>query len=284
MTEEQRDIVESIGQQPLLVLAGPGTGKTEVLSHGILQLLSNKLATKEEIIGITFTTKAAQQMKKRLCELGLEFNSQPLLCTLHSLSMRMLKDKGNEIGITEDFIIADEYESYLILYDAIYDINPNAITKTKEFSNRILLLKCENKELSDISDGLFKKVFIRYQAILRFHSALDFQDLVIQACRLLGSSEEAKNFYQTKAKYLLVDEFQDINKAEYCLINHLAGTGKGLSVVGDDKQSIYSWRGGNPKIILGFANNFPQAIEKPMTICFRCPDKIIKGADEFIKP
>jgi superfamily I DNA/RNA helicase len=243
LTEEQRDIVESIGWQPLLVLAGPGTGKTEVPSHGILHLLSNKLATKEEIAGITFTTKAAQQMKKRLFELGLEFNSQPLICTLHSLSMRMLKDRGSEIGISEDFILADGYESELILDDAICDVNPGAIRKTKEFSNRILLLKCENEELSDISDGLSKKLFIRYQEILRFHSTLDFQDLVIQACRLLSKSEEAKNFYQAKAKYLLVDEFQDINKAEYSLINHLAGSGTGLFVVGDDKQSIYSWRG-----------------------------------------
>ncbi|MBN2828806.1 MAG: UvrD-helicase domain-containing protein, partial [Candidatus Cloacimonetes bacterium] len=98
LTQEQIDIVESMGY-PLLVLAGPGTGKTEVLSHRILYLLRNNLTMRGQILGITFTTKAAQQMKSRLVELGLEFDNQPLICTLHSLSMRVLRDKGSEIDI-----------------------------------------------------------------------------------------------------------------------------------------------------------------------------------------
>ncbi len=129
---------------------------------------------------------------------------------------------------------------------------------------------------------MFKKIYIRYQELLRFHSALDFQDLIIQACKLLEESEETKNNYQGKNKYLLADEFQDINKSEYSLIKYIAGTAKGLFVVGDDKQSIYGWRGGDPQIILDFTKDFLQAIQKPMTICFRCPEKIIKGADKFI--
>lgn len=282
LTQEQKEIVESIGK-PLLVLAGPGTGKTEVLSHRLMNLLKNNLAQKDRILGITFTTKAAQQMRSRLNELGLEFNDQPLICTLHSLSMRMLRDKGNEIDIPEDFVVADGYESYLILSDALCDIKPNVLGKVKDYLNRILLLKAKGKQLSDLSDGLFKKIYTRYQELLRFHFALDFQDLIIQACSLLNASEETKNLYQAKGKHLLVDEFQDINCAEYSLIEQLAGTAKGLFVVGDDKQSIYSWRGGDPQIILSFIDNFSQAIQKPMTICFRCPEKIIKGADEFIR-
>jgi DNA helicase-2/ATP-dependent DNA helicase PcrA len=281
LTEEQKAIVESVGK-PLLVLAGPGTGKTEVLAHRILYLLKNDLATRNEITGITFTTKAAKQMQNRLEELGLEVDNQPLICTLHSLSLRMLKDKGNKIGISENFIIADGYESFLILSDAISDIHPKAIRKIKEWSDKILLLKAEKKEPNLIPDGLFKKVYIRYQELLRFHSALDFQDLIIQACKLLEASEETKNNYQGKSKYLLADEFQDINKAEYSLIKYIAGTAKGLFVVGDDKQSIYGWRGGNPKIILSFTKDFLRAIQKPMTTCFRCSGKIIKGADKFI--
>lgn len=173
LTEEQEVIVESIGK-PLLVLAGPGTGKTEVLAYRILYLLKNNLATKDKIIGITFTTKAAKQMRNRLKELGLEINDQPLLCTLHSLSMRMLKDRGNEIDISEDFVIADEYESSLILGDAISEIEPSAMVNRKKWGNEILLLKAERKESDDISDGFFKKVYMRYQELLRFHFALDF--------------------------------------------------------------------------------------------------------------
>lgn len=283
LTEEQQNIItESIGK-PTLVLAGPGTGKTELLAQKILHLLRENLASKDEITGITFTTKAAEQMKKRLAELGLSPEDHPLICTLHSLSVRMLRDRGNEIGISEDFTVADEYESSLVLEDAILDVNPNVKGKIKQYSKEILLLKANKKRPDDLRNGLSKKIYTRYQELLRFHSALDFQDLILEACRLLETSDEAKHYYQAKSKNLLIDEFQDINRVEYSLVKLLANKGDGLFVVGDDKQSIYSWRGGDPKIILGFTQDFERAIERPMTICFRCPEKIIRGADEFIK-
>ena len=282
LTEEQKDIVESIGK-PILVLAGPGTGKTEVLAHKILHLLKQNLASKEEIIGITFTTKAAEQMRNRLIELDLPIEDQPLICTLHSLSMRMLKDRGDEIDMPGEFLVADGYEASLVLSDAIFDINPNVRRKIKEYSNRILLLKANRKRPDDIPNGLFKKIYTRYQDLLRFHSALDFQDLILEACKLLETSAEVKNSYRRRSKNLLIDEFQDINKAEYSLVRLLANRGTGLFAVGDDKQSIYGWRGGDPEIILGFTQDFVGAIEKPMTICFRCPEKIIRGTDELIK-
>ncbi len=283
LTEEQKNILlDSVGK-PTLVLAGPGTGKTYLLAHKILHLLKENIASKEEITAITFTTKAAKQMKKRLIEFGLSNEEHPLICTLHSLAVKMLREKGNEINILKEFTIADEYESYLVLEDAILDVNPNAKSKIKQFSNKILLLKANGKHSSDLKDSLLKKIYVRYQELLRFHSALDFQDLILEAYRLLETSPEAKNHYQSKCRFLLIDEFQDINRAEYALVKLLANKGEGLFVVGDDKQSIYGWRGGDPKIILGFTQDFEGAIERPMTICFRCPEKIIKGADEFIK-
>lgn len=282
LTNEQKDIVENIGK-PMLVLAGPGTGKTEVLSYKILHLLKEKLASKEEIIGITFTTKSAEQMRNRLIELDLPIEEQPLICTLHSLSFRMLKDKGNEIDIPEEFLIADGYEAFLVLSDALFDINPSAMREVKEYSNIISLIKANRKKPNDIKNSILQKVYKRYKELLHFHSSLDFHDLIIQACKLLEISTEVKNHYQRKSKNLLVDEFQDINNLEYYLIRLLANSGTGLFVVGDDKQSIYGWRGGDPDIILGFNKDFSEVIEKPMTICFRCPEKIIKGADGFIK-
>jgi DNA helicase-2/ATP-dependent DNA helicase PcrA len=283
LTEEQQNIItESIGK-PTLVLAGPGTGKTELLAQRILYLLKKNLSSKDEIVGITFTTKAAEQMKNRLTELGLSPEDHPLICTLHSLSVRILRDKGNEIGISEGFTIADEYESYLVLEDAILDVNPNVKSRIKQYSNEILLLKADKKHPKDVQNGLTKKIYTRYQELLQFHSALDFQDLILEACRLLETSDETKHYYQQRSKNLLIDEFQDINRGEYSLVKLLANEGEGLFVVGDDKQSIYGWRGGDPKIILGFTQDFDEAIERPMTICFRCPEKIIRGADEFIK-
>jgi len=282
LTYEQKDIIESFGR-PMLVLAGPGTGKTEVLTHRILYLLKKNMVSKKEIIGVTFTTKAAKQMQNRLAELGLAIEDQPLICTLHSLSMRMLKDNESESDIPEGFVIADGYESSLVLSDAINDINPAVVRKIKNISGNILLLKAQKKGPDDISNGLHKEIYRRYQELLRFHSALDFQDLVMEACKLLETNYKTRDIYRTKCVYLLVDEFQDINRAEYSLIKLIADEGNGLFVVGDDKQSIYGWRGGDPQIILNFTKDFLEAIQKPMTICFRCPEKIIRGADEFIK-
>jgi DNA helicase-2/ATP-dependent DNA helicase PcrA len=283
LTREQRDIIVESTGKPMLVLAGPGTGKTEVLAQKILHLLNEDLTSKEEIIGITFTTKAAEQMRNRLVKLALPIEDQPLICTLHSLSVRMLKDKGNEIDIPEGFLIADGYEASLVLSDAIFDVNPKASGEIKDYSNEILLLKAKRKRPDDISSGTLKKIYTRYQELLRFHSALDFQDLILKGCKLLETCSNVRNRYQEMSKNLLVDEFQDINVSEYFLIRLLANGGKGLFVVGDDKQSIYSWRGGDPEIILGFTQDFAKAIKRPMTICFRCPEKIIRGADEFIK-
>lgn len=282
LTDEQRDIVYTCGL-PMLVLAGPGTGKTEVLAQKILYLLRNGLATRKEIIGITFTTKAAKSMQNRLEELGLPLHGQPIICTLHSLATKILKDQGSKINIPDEFLIADDHETKLILRDAIVDIKPKAVENLKKWKHKICLLKAEKKKPEDLSDGLFKEVYARYQELLRFHSALDFEDLIIEANKLFETDKETLNKYQSKMKHLLIDEFQDINNAEYSLIKLLSGNAKGLFVVGDDKQSIYGWRGGNPQIILGFCKGFPGALKKTMTICFRCPDKIIEGADEFIK-
>jgi len=124
LTPEQRDIVQTTGK-PLLVLAGPGTGKTEVLAQRILFLIKNSLATKEEIVGITFTTKAANQMKDRLKQLGLPEDEHPLICTLHSLATKILRENEEVAGLPTEFMIADSYEAFLILQDAIEDINPH---------------------------------------------------------------------------------------------------------------------------------------------------------------
>lgn len=283
LTAEQKDIVESFGK-PMLVMAGPGTGKTKVLAHKITHLLRRNLASKEEIIGITFTTKAAGEMRNRLAELGLSMEEQPLICTLHSFCVRMLKDKGDEVGVPKEFLIADEYESSLVLSDSILDVNLKASEeKIRKCSKDILLLKARGEGPNDIADSSFRNIYSRYQKLLRFHCALDFQDLILKGYALLERCVDVKNYYKGMSKSLLVDEFQDINRAEYSLIRLLANEGTGLFIVGDDKQSIYGWRGGNPEIILGVAKDFAGVIEKPMTICFRCPEKVIRGADEFIK-
>lgn len=286
LTGEQEDIVKSVGK-PLLVLAGPGTGKTEVITWRVIHLLKEKLASQKEILGVTFTAKAAEQMRNRLLELELKTEEQPLICTTHSLAMRILKDAGKKADIPYEFIIADTYESLLVLRDAMYDVSANLPGRLdaylREILRKIFLLKANKKQTNDVPDGFLKKVYTRYQELLRFHSALDFPDLILEVNNLLETDTKVKKFYQQRCKQLLIDEFQDMNKAEYSFIKLLADKGTGLFIVGDDKQSIYGWRGGDPKVILGFTKEYVQAIRKPMTICFRCPEKIIRGADQFIK-
>ena len=283
LTPEQKDIVQTTGR-PLLVLAGPGTGKTEVLAQRILFLIENNLATKGEIVGITFTTKAANQMKDRLKQLGLPEDKHPLICTLHSLATKILRENEEMGGLPTEFMIADSYEAFLTLQDAIEDVNPHLSKNRKKLFEQIFLFKAQNKRPEDLDNKkLLKKIYQRYQELLRFHKALDFEDLILEACSLLEKHQEIREFYQNKCKNLLVDEFQDINRAEYHLIKLLAGEGNGLFVLGDDDQSIYTFRGGTPKIILGFTKDFKNAEEKVMTTCFRCPDTIILGALALIR-
>jgi len=281
LTEEQREIVESVAR-PILVLAGPGTGKTEVLAHRIKYLLEEGLATKEEVTGIAFTSKAARSMQNRIVELGLQADQQPQIRTLHSLARRMLAEKGSEIGIPDEFLVADDHESSLLIRDAIMDVKPEAVKHLKLIRHKLALLKANRRSPGDIGNGLVKNVWTRYQQLLEFHRALDFEGLISEACRLLETKAEVRSVFQLEAKHLLVDEFQDINKAEYHLVRLLAGRGNGLMVVGDHNQSIYGWRGGDPNIILGFCDDFAGAAQKPMTKCFRCPQQVIKAADEFI--
>jgi len=283
LTPEQRDIVQTVGK-PLLVLAGPGTGKTEVLAQRILFLIKNNLATKEEIVGITFTTKAANQMKDRLKQLGLSEDEHPLICTLHSFAAKILRENEEVAGLPTEFMIADSYEAFLTLQDAIEDVYSHLRKDSKRIFEQIFLFKAQNKKPEDLSTkSILRKIYQRYQELLRFYKALDFEDLIIEVCSLLEQHQEIREFYQNKCKNLLVDEFQDINPSEYDLIKFLAGRGDGLFVLGDDDQSIYTFRGGTPKIILGFTKDFKNAEEKVMTTCFRCPDKIILGALALIR-
>ncbi|GAH31746.1 unnamed protein product, partial [marine sediment metagenome] len=167
----------------------------------------------------------------------------------------------------------------LILRDAVEDISPDLVKDIKRISRKIQLLKAQNKIPKMLPNGsIIKKIYRRYQELLRFHKALDYEDLIIEACSLINSNKNILQIYQKKCENLLVDEFQDMNPAEYTLIKLLAGNGNGLLVVGDDDQSIYTFRGSTPQIILGFTDDYINSEEKIMTACFRCPPKVLLGA------
>lgn len=256
---------------PLLVLAGPGTGKTEVLAHRIAYLITQKKVPPDEILAITFTKKATDEMLERLKEFGSLKDVQPHVSTLHAVSLNLLTDTMP--GLFE--FIADEDETLMLMKDAADDLDIKISHKElKKVANRIALLKANDKfpDEADKIDTIVRDLYKRYEQLLVFNRAIDLDGLVIRAVRSISSE------YAPQIRHLLVDEFQDINRVEYKLIQILSRRANSLFVVGDDDQSIYGWRGADPTIIWDFENTFKGAKTETLEESVRCPGHFLKGA------
>jgi len=258
---------------PLLVLAGPGTGKTEVLIHRVAYLITQKKVHPDEILAITFTKKAANEMLERLKEFGGLKDAQPHVSTLHTESLNLLTDT-----MPESFeFIADDDETLMLMKDAADDLNLEISHKElKRIENRVALLKANDKFPSEVDedkiDTVVRELYKRYEQLLVFNKAIDLDGLVIRAVRSISSE------YVLHIRQLLVDEFQDINRVEYRLIQILSRDSDGLFVVGDDDQSIYGWRGADPAIIWDFESAFKGAKVETLEESIRCPGHFLKGA------
>lgn len=272
----QRSAVTHRGE-PLLVLAGPGSGKTEVLTHRIAYLLNHCNVAPQEILAVTFSRRAANNMRECLEDLGVLGESQPRVSTLHSEALRVL----GRVGSFFKFLV-DEYEAKMLIRDAAFDLNLDVSYRSlKEFKEQIQLLKGANKLPEEIPEddsetSTIRQVYERYEQLLGFNHAIDLDGLVLRVVRVLEEADENRNHAQ--ARYLLVDEYQDINRAEYRFIQILAENAESLFVVGDDDQSIYGWRGANPTIIREFCDCFEGASVEILERSFRCPDHILAGA------
>jgi DNA helicase-2/ATP-dependent DNA helicase PcrA len=268
--KQQRIVKHEKG--PLLVLAGPGTGKTEVLTHRIAYLATQKKITPEKMLAVTFSRKAAGEMKDRLSEFpGLEktkFN----VSTLHAESLLLL----NSIGSARKFLVADN-EAMLLMKDAAADIGLASNAKTIDFYHKkINLSKANNITPDEVTEEPLKAFYHRYEELLDFNNAIDLDGLVLKVVRTLlsGNSSNHSHF----EGHLLVDEYQDINQAEYKLIQILTANAESLFVVGDDDQSIYSWRGADPNIIRNFTKDFSNGRIEILEKSHRCPGNILSGA------
>ena len=272
----QRRVVTHRGE-PLLVLAGPGTGKTEVLTHRIAYLLSHYNVAPQGILAVTFSRRAANNMRKCLEDLGVLEESQLHVSTLHAEALRVL----GEIGVPFKFLVGD-YEAKMLMRDAAFDLNLGISDRSlKEFKERIELLKGANKLPEEIPEDYnqaytIRRLYERYEQLLSFNHAIDLNGLVLRVVRVLEEADENRNHLQ--ARYLLVDEYQDINRAEYRFIQILAENAESVFVVGDDDQSIYGWRGADPTIIREFCDYFEGARVEVLERSFRCPDHILAGA------
>jgi len=271
LDSKQQDIVKH-EKGSLLVLAGPGTGKTEVLTHRIAYLATQKKIPPKKILAITFSRKAAGEMKDRLGEFpGLE-KTEFHVSTLHAESLLLL----HRIGVARKFLVADD-EARLLMKDAAEDIGLASNAKTIAFYHKKMnLLKANNITPDEVSKQPLGAFYQRYEELLDFNNATDLDGRVLKVVRTLLSNNSANCPHSNV--HLLVDEYQDINQAEYELIQILAANAASLFVVGDDDQSIYGWRGADPNIIRNFENDFIDGQIKILGRSHRCPGHILTGA------
>ena len=297
-TTEIRDILDRLNEEqikpvlttegPVLVLAGAGSGKTRVLTSRIAYLIAEKDDPPEAILAITFTNKAANEMKERI---GQIVDARGMwVCTIHSMCVRILRMYAAEAGLTQNFSIYSETERANIIKKSFQECDFDDEKLLKNVKWHIANAKMlglspaeyaeENAKEREIDD--VTKVYARYQAHLRENNALDFDDLLNEARQLLKRNEEARGYLGGRFRYILVDEFQDTNAVQFEIVKLLASVHGNLFVVGDDDQSIYGWRGAKIENILHFEKAFPGAKTFKLERNYRSTKSILKLANTVI--
>lgn len=278
------DLLDELARinRPLLVLAGPGMGKTEALAYKIKYLVKDLRVDKNEITVITFTNEAAINMRKRISQEGrtyVEPELQPeAICTTHKLCNDIIKNNLSKVGLSKGLkVLSSQYLKKILVSDCAQILGG----KREDGKGAIL---CRQRGRCEKTESLKCSICSAYEDLLRRFNHIDYDDQLLLACKLLKENEDILRNVQRKAKYLLVDEYQDINFAQWELIKLLsAGNTKNLFVVGDDYQSIYGFRGGDPKFIRNFKNDYkPDATVQYLRTSYRCPPNIFKGAFHMV--
>jgi len=289
LNDKQLDAVKSIGS-PNLIFAGAGSGKTRVLTHKIAYLIKEVGIPPENILAVTFTNKAAQEMKSRVQEL-LNFDISSIsIGTFHSISAQILRKEIHHLGFSNNFIIYDQPDSISVIKESIKDLGLDVKQfEPKTFKNHISSLKNQLISPSDAEsmadDFLSKKVaqvYKIYQNQLQKNSALDFDDLLLKPLELFKKNNNILEKYQNKYHYVLVDEYQDTNKPQFKLIHSLSINHREICVVGDDDQSIYGWRGADISNILNFSEAFGESKIFKLEQNYRSTQNILDAAYHVI--
>ena len=285
----QRDAVNTT-EGPLLVLAGAGSGKTRVLTYRIAHLVRDKGVSPAEILAITFTNKAAQEMRERLGGLVGPASRAMWVMTFHAFCGRLLRADGGRLGFTRAFTIYDEDDSRRLMTSvaAELDLDPKQYP-IKGIASRISSAKNQlvgpaeyEAKAATPPEKATAKVYRRYQQRIAEANAMDFDDMLVNAERLLREHPDVLEFYQDRFRYVLVDEYQDTNKAQYEIVNRLASRDRNLMVVGDDDQSIYSWRGADITNILEFERDYPDATVIRLEQNYRSTETILAAANAVV--
>ena len=290
LNPQQREAV-TYKDGPLLILAGAGSGKTRVLTHRIAYLIREGVPAKQ-ILAVTFTNKAAKEMRQRLERLvGKEKLAELTVGTFHAFCARLLRHDGPAVGVDRGFAIYDEGDQRALLRQAMADqgvsekmFSPGAIGAT------ISGAKNEMKGPADLAgstkdqlERITAMVWPRYESLLRENNALDYDDLLLFAVRLFATSDPALERWQDRYQYLLVDEYQDTNRAQYEVLRYLAGLKQNLAVVGDDDQCVFSWRGADVRNILDFERDYPTAKVVKLEQNYRSTQRILDAAWSVVR-
>ena len=290
LNEPQKEAVLKT-EGPLLILAGAGSGKTRVLTHRTAYLIEEKGVNPWNILAITFTNKAAGEMRERISAMVGHGSESIWVSTFHSACVRILRRYIDRIGFDTNFTIYDADDQKSLMKDICKRLQIDTkIYKEKTFLAAISSAKDEMIGVEEFTrnagvDFALQKqaqVYREYQNALKKNNALDFDDLIFQTVELFRKEEEVLDSYQERFRYIMVDEYQDTNTAQFELIHLLAGKYKNLCVVGDDDQSIYKFRGANIYNILNFEKHFPQACVIKLEQNYRSTQNILDAANHVI--
>jgi len=289
LSNVQRDAVTQT-DGPVLIFAGAGSGKTRVLTHRIAYLLNEKNVFPDRILAVTFTNKAAAEMKTRLERMVGTAARDLWVGTFHSTCVRILRRDGKKIGIAGNFGIMDDTDQRSIIRDVLHDLNFDerqmtpgaALDEISKAKNALLGPDAYESKNTSFMGEKVGQVYREYDRRLRESNGLDFDDLIAKTIELLENDRDVRTRYQNKFRYILVDEYQDVNYAQYKLCAVLADEHKNLTVVGDDDQSIYSWRGSDYKNILRFEHDFPGAKIFKLEENYRSTQTILNIANEIV--
>jgi DNA helicase II / ATP-dependent DNA helicase PcrA len=296
LNERQREAVEAT-EGPLLILAGAGSGKTRVITVRIAYLISEKHVPPHNILAVTFTNKAAQEMRDRVTRLleGRPKESAPLVSTFHSLCVRVLRREIEKLeeGYTRSFTIYDQDDSARVVKSCIKDLGyddqrlgarqtQSAISHAKN-SGLDADAYAARAESHDEKRLAIARVFRLYEERLVNNNALDFDDLLIKTVKLLRKRDDVRDYYNERFRYILVDEYQDTNALQFALIHFLTQKQQNICVVGDESQSIYRWRGADISNILNFEEHYPEARTIKLEQNYRSTQTILDAADAVIK-
>ena len=275
---------------PCLVLAGAGSGKTRVITNKIAHLVQNCDYQARNIAAVTFTNKAAREMKERVSQtLGRKEARGLIVSTFHSLGLDIIKREYKTLGMKAGFTLFDDQDTMALLKELTEkqlqedtDLLKALISQISNWKNALILPPQAIKQAQGDRDVIFAQCYDIYQRQLKAYNALDFDDLIVLPTLLLTHKEEVRLRWQKKIRYLLVDEYQDTNTSQYELIKALVGDRARFTVVGDDDQSIYSWRGARPENLVLLQNDFPQLKVIKLEQNYRSSQRILKTANILI--